>query len=254
MEVILNVNDLEYQEIFKKVSLSVEKAKITVVAGGNNSGKTTLVKILDRKIVDQFNINFLGKDIKDYLLEEYYSLVQFIYPGQYIIQENTPYEELKRNNVKEERLDFIHKKLKRLLEKQTSKLTEEEVLWTEILVGLGRAKELVVIDGMDQVFSKEELEEAYTFLKKYAAKFELAILLTTSSLEGIINSDFIYILKDGEVILKGDPLTVLQKDNILNKAALNLPFMIDLSVKLRDYDLIQTIELDKETLINKLWN
>ena len=50
-----------------------------------------------------------------------------------------------------------------------------------------------------------------------------------------------------------EPLKVLEKDNIINKVDLDLPFMIDLSSKLRDYDLIKEIELDKESLINKLW-
>lgn len=30
--------------------------------------------------------------------------------------------------------------------------------------------------------------------------------------------------------------------------------MIDLSVKLRDYDLLKEISLEKETLIDNLWN
>ena len=62
-----------------------------------------------------------------------------------------------------------------------------------------------------------------------------------------------YILDEGKVALEGIPLEVLEKDNIINKIGLNIPFMIDLSVKLRDYDLIEDIELDKNRMIEKLW-
>ena len=30
-------------------------------------------------------------------------------------------------------------------------------------------------------------------------------------------------------------------------------FMMDLSVKLRDYDLVEEIELDMEKMVNRLW-
>ena len=54
-------------------------------------------------------------------------------------------------------------------------------------------------------------------------------------------------------MLYGEPITVLSKDNIINKAGLDIPFMIDLSVKLKDYNLLNKIELDKERLIDTLW-
>ena len=46
---------------------------------------------------------------------------------------------------------------------------------------------------------------------------------------------------------------MLQKDNVLNKVGLNLPFMMDLSVKLRDYDLIKNVELDMDRMVGTLW-
>lgn len=248
MEVVLNINDLSYQQLFNNISLSVEKGKITALSGSNNSGKTTLVRILDRKIVDNFNINFLGKDIKDYTLEEYNKKCKCIYPNRYTPKESTVEEELDREIQDADKKDMIEKKLRllKLLEKQTSKLTSSEIVWLETLLVLGKTEELVVIDGVDQVLSKQELEEYYKYLKRWMKQYDIAVFLTTTSLENANLIDFLYIIKDGEVILKGEPLTILQKDNIVNKAGLNVPFMIDLSVKLRDYDLIDNIELEKE--------
>ena len=78
--------------------------------------------------------------------------------------------------------------------------------------------------------------------------------MITSQLECNLLSDYTYIISNGEIVLEGSPLEVLEKDNILNKAGLNLPFMMDLSVKLRDYDLIKQIELDMDRLVDTLWN
>ena len=60
-------------------------------------------------------------------------------------------------------------------------------------------------------------------------------------------------LHNGEMILEGEPLDVLQNDNILNRIGLEVPFMIDLSVKLRDYELISDIELDQDRMVDILW-
>ena len=81
----------------------------------------------------------------------------------------------------------------------------------------------------------------------------LTIVYTTDNLEETVNSDYLYILSSGEIILEGAPLKVLEKDNILNKLGLDLPFMIDLSVKLKDYDLIDSIEQDMDRMVDILW-
>ena len=77
--------------------------------------------------------------------------------------------------------------------------------------------------------------------------------MTTNNLCDTLNTDYLYILNEGEVYLEGEPLEILEKDNILNKIGLDIPFMIDLSVKLRDYDLIENIELDKNRMVDILW-
>ena len=48
-------------------------------------------------------------------------------------------------------------------------------------------------------------------------------------------------------------LPILKEDNIINKIGLKIPFMIDLSVKLQDYDLISKMTLDMNGMVNKLW-
>ena len=69
----------------------------------------------------------------------------------------------------------------------------------------------------------------------------------------LLISYYLYIIGNKKIILEGKPLEVLEKDNILNKVGLNIPFMADLSVKLKDYDLIDSIILDKDRMVNILW-
>ena len=88
----------------------------------------------------------------------------------------------------------------------------------------------------------------------YKEKYGLTLLITTINLEISLYTDFIYIIEQGKIALNGTTFDVLQKDNTINKIGLSLPFMIDLSVKLRDYELVDELETDIDRMIDKLWN
>ena len=48
-------------------------------------------------------------------------------------------------------------------------------------------------------------------------------------------------------------LDVLKEDSKLNKVGLSLPFMVDLSLKLKYYDLVDDVVLDIDRMVNELW-
>lgn len=77
--------------------------------------------------------------------------------------------------------------------------------------------------------------------------------MTATNLDISIETDYLYIIDKGNLELEGKPLEVLKNDNVINKIGLNIPFMIDLSVKLKDYDLIDKVELDYDRMIETLW-
>ena len=84
---------------------------------------------------------------------------------------------------------------------------------------------------------------------------DLTLIMTTSNLEDCLNCDYIYVIDKNTIVLEGKAAEVLEKDNILNRVGLELPFIIDLSVKLRDYDLINQIDIsmDIDRMVEQLW-
>ena len=127
------------------------------------------------------------------------------------------------------------------------------IIKLQLLITLLRKPKVLFIDNIMSYFSKEEVNELNSILKDYIKEYKTTIVITTIDLNNTIESDYLIIFNDNKIVLEGEPLKVLEKDNIINKVDLDLPFMIDLSSKLRDYDLIKEIELDKEKLINTLW-
>ena len=112
---------------------------------------------------------------------------------------------------------------------------------------------LLLIDSLDIYFNLEDQKTIINFLKDYISTYGLTVVITTTDLEISLETDYLYIIDKGDLVLSGAPQEVLQKDNVINKIGLNIPFMIDLSVKLRDYELIKDIETDYDRMIEALW-
>ena len=87
MDVILNINNLKYNNIFKDLSIYIGKNTITAISGSNNCGKTTLMRILSRNIKTDTNIVYRGKEIKDYKQENYNNKIQVVFPEEILFQE-----------------------------------------------------------------------------------------------------------------------------------------------------------------------
>ena len=90
-------------------------------------------------------------------------------------------------------------------------------------------------------------------LKDYQKNNKLTIVLTTTNLEDTIDTDYLYIINDGDILIEGEPLTVLKEDTMLNHLGLYNSFMVDLSLKLKFYELLDDVELDMDRMVNTLW-
>ena len=144
-------------------------------------------------------------------------------------------------------------KITKLLTKTVDNLKNKEKIYFQIALALIKNPKIIVIDDLSPYFNKQELIMITEILKEYNQNNKTTIIMVTSLLDCNLYSDYSYILDQGKIVLEGNPKEVLERDNILNKAGLNLPFMIDLSVKLKDYDLIKNVELDMDRLVDILW-
>lgn len=205
------------------------------ISGSNNSGKTTLIRILDKKLIER--------------------KIETIIPFEILPLERTLDEELYQLDSSLEEKEKIIKKLKlnKILKKEWKDYSKNEIVLSQLAIALLKKPKILLIDDLTAHINKETRQEIINLLIEYHKKNECSIILTTRFLEDTMKSDYLYILNEGEVVISGKPMEILEKDNILNKYGLSLPFMMDLSVKLRDYSLIEDIELDMKGLVNTLW-
>ena len=253
MSDIIKINNFKYQNLFENLNILIKEHSFTAITGPNNCGKTTLIRILNRTIITDNNIIIKNCDINDYLIEEYSKLVQCVIPLEIIFHEYSVQDEL-LNYANQEEVDKITSelKLKNLLKKNEKQLSTKEIVLIQIIIALLKKPKILLLDNLKE-YLKEDTMKVISFIKNYQKDKNLTIVIATIQLEEVIGSDYVYIIKNGKVELEGKPNIIFEKDNIINKIGLNLPFCIDLSVKLKDYNLLNEIKFDNIGIINDIW-
>lgn len=259
----IEIIGLNYLNIFDNFSVAFENKSFITLTGPNNCGKTTLIRIIDNQIRINNTLLIYGKKQEDYKLTELSTIVKTVIPMEKMFIQATVEEELyyqlpksQSKDEKQKQIKDMAKKFKltKLLGTTINSLSVSEQLRLQIAVSIISQPKILLIDDVSMYFDKKEHLELVKTLKEINKEKSLTIIMVVNDLECALESNYIYVISESEVVIEGKPHEVLEKDNILNKAGLELPFMIDLSVKLRDYDLIKQIELDMDRMVDTLWN
>lgn len=258
----IEILGLNYLNLFKNFNMNLQKNTFSTISGSNNCGKTTLIRLIDGQLYSRNAISLFGQAYDDYKITEISSFLKTVIPLEFTITNKTVEEELLYQLPTEITKTACNQKIKevsklfgitKLLTKTAESLSSKDLIRLQLAVALISKPQILIIDDIYPYFSKEETIDICNKLKEIREKEEISIIMITSLLECNLLSDYTYIIDHGEIVLEGNPIEILEKDNVLNKAGLNLPFMMDLSVKLRDYDLVEEIELDMEKMVNILW-
>ena len=142
----------------------------------------------------------------------------------------------------------------KLLDSKIKDLNHYERLKVVLASLLVSGPKLLILDDPCLYLSFYEKEEFMGILEQVRSS-GVTIIMSCSSLEEVvytINST-LYVLDKGNVVSSGDSLKVLSNDSLLNKVGLELPFMVDLSVKLEYYNLTSKINLSSLGFVDSLW-
>ena len=79
------------------------------------------------------------------------------------------------------------------------------------------------------------------------------IINVTHDLEDTIYGKDIIVMDKGKIIIKGSKEDVLREEKIFNKIGLDLPFIVELSIKLNYYGLLDKICFSNSELVKSIW-
>ena len=77
-ENIIEIIGLTYKNIFNDFSLGIEENKFITIAGPNNCGKTTLLRMLDNQIEISNTFTLYDIKLEDYKLTDLYQIMKII--------------------------------------------------------------------------------------------------------------------------------------------------------------------------------
>ena len=222
---------------FTKFNIEVLLNSFTIITGSNNSGKSLLLKVI-AGVINTKRVIYNKEIIKDDTIR---------YPLECLGMDDEKIKKIVKDMAKD--LDIT-----RLLDSKIKDLNDFERLKVALASLLVSGPKLLILDDPCLYLSFYEKEEFMGILEQVRSS-GTTIVMSCSSLEEVaytINST-LYVLDKGNIVSSGDSLKVLSDDSLLNKVGLELPFMVDLSVKLEYYNLAEKINMSPLGLVDSLW-
>lgn len=241
---------------FTKFSIEIPLNSLVFVTGSNNSGKSLLLKVLAGIVNIKNKITYDKEIIKSDNDISYIATLTFNYAT---VLKNIRYP-LERLGYEDDKINVLVRdiakdlKITNLLNKNIKDLNEYEKLRVFLASKVIYNPKLLLLDDPCLFLSPLEKEEFMSFLEQLRTR-GITIVVSSSSLDEVIYTinSIVHVLDKGVIVSSGDMLEVLSDDSLLNKIGLELPFMVDLSVKLEYYNLVPKINLSPLGMVEHLW-
>ncbi|MBC1361759.1 ABC transporter ATP-binding protein [Listeria welshimeri] len=216
--------------ILKNVSFTIQKNKINTIVGPNGSGKSTLLEILARLFSPSSGEVLLeGKSIFEWKAKEFAQQVAIVHQNNILPNELTvkellyfgrlPYKNWRMTRTKADdqavKWALEQTELSGKAEKFVDSLSGGERQRVFIATALVQDTPILLLDEpttfLDMYFQLEILE----LIKRLNQKENLTIVMILHDLnQALTYSDQLIVMKNGEVIAKGEPEALLTKELI----------------------------------------
>ncbi len=268
MSNVVEIRDLTFKyknkTIFENLNFKAERYKFITVLGANGSGKTTLMKLLLGEERPNSVIMLNGLSVVKDNLNNLYAMTGIVFENatelfimDKVIDELTfPLENLQFTEKKiENNLNEVTEKLqiKDLLNRDIDTLNNSEKVLVAIAAALVLKPRLIIIDENLIHLSKDVKNRVIEVLKEKTKNKELSVLYFTHNVEDSLYADDVFVISDKKIVSYDTKEELFKDEELFKNAHLELPFMIELSNRLKFYDLIDENYLDAEKLVDDLW-
>ncbi|MCF7930983.1 MAG: energy-coupling factor transporter ATPase [Acholeplasmataceae bacterium] len=242
---MIKVSDLSFSynsvdEALKHVNLEISKGSWVSILGHNGSGKSTLSKLLvgllspsdgeiyiDGMRLDEEHIveirkkigivfqnpdnQFVGVTVKHDIA---FGLENQCIPHDQMVDKINHYATLVG--------------MEAFLSKEPHQLSGGQKQRVAIAGALAMEQDIMILDEATSMLDPEGTQEIINLIKVLNKDLDKTIITITHDLSFAAQSDYLIVLKDGEVILTGTPKEVFNQEELLKSSNLELPFEISL--------------------------
>ncbi len=228
--------------LLNNFDLEIKKGSFIVITGPIASGKTTILTEINNQMHEKYKLSIM-LDNPDYhfptLKEELANVLNECAIPKKEIKARIK-RVLKKFNIYEYMYSNIHDLS--LVDKQRFNLALSTITNPDLLL----------LDNPFVNFSLIEEKDIINYLKNLCHK-GMTIVITTHNPEECLIADKLLIVNKFNKVIYDKPSRIFSNSNILKKINIELPFMVDLSLKLKFYNLVKKIEIDMESMVDDLW-
>ncbi|HJV47061.1 MAG TPA: energy-coupling factor transporter ATPase [Bacillota bacterium] len=253
--------------ILKQVSLTVSQGEFVTIIGHNGSGKSTLAKHMNGLLLPtngQVFIDSIDTLDQDTLwnIRQRVGIVfqnpdnQFVAPTVY---DDVGFGLENLGISRQEMIVRIEEALQQVSmaaykDREPHRLSGGQKQRVAIAGILAMKPKLIVLDEstamLDPIGRKEVLSVVDSLHKE-----GITIINITHYLEEALSSDRIIVMNRGEIFLQGTPLEVFSHSDELRKIGLDVPFSVEMAIRLRKRGLTISKEIWRtDQLVTELWN
>jgi energy-coupling factor transport system ATP-binding protein len=268
MKNIITIDKLNFSysgnKIFNNLELQIKEGEWLSIVGPNGSGKSTLIKLLvglidsnatitiDNLLLNKDNVMNIRKKIGVIFENPDNQFVAEIVRDDIAFSlENLNYESTEINNKINEIANLLN--INHILDYKPNQLSGGEKQKIALASVLVFEPKIIILDEALSMINANDKIEILEILKKMHKEKGITVINATHDLDETLYGDKIVVLNKGKKVIEGKTLEVLKEDKILTKLGLELPFMVDLSIKLKFYNLIDDIILDMDDMIKNIW-
>lgn len=260
---VLEINNLNYHD-FKSINISFDKNKFYTIIGGSGSGKTTLFHLISGIIPTTNKIFCAGIYLNSNSINSYIQkigVVERINKNSFIYQKvydemsfplyNLGLSKKKRDYRIKEVLSAFN--LTDLIDKNINELDDDKRQLLLIMIALLHKPKVLLLDSVFNIFSKEDKKELIKVLENFIVKEDITIINFSLDLYDAFFSDKLILLSHFAIIGEYDKDDIYRDDKLFYQNGLEIPFITDLSVKLKVYNIINKNYSDMKEMVNDIW-
>lgn len=257
---ILDVYNLNYHD-FNNIYLSFEKNMFYSIIGGNKSGKTTLFRLITGIIPNNNDISCNEvslSNISDYIRE--IGVVERVTNNSFIYQKvydemsfplyNLGLSKRKRDNRINKILEYFNVDI---LDKNINELDHYQRQLLLIMIALLHKPKVLLLDSVLNVFSNDDKENIVKALKRIIQEENITVINFTSSLNDAYFTDKFFLLSQYKIIGEYIKDDIYKDDKLFYQHGLEIPFLTDLSIKLKMYGILDKNYNDMKEMVNDIW-